>query len=119
MKRYYFLLIISLLGLFFGLTITPKTTMVLNSSVEAVYSGYGLRNFLEPIMGIIASGKVTIVSPVVVKIILLFSFLGAYISLFKISNGRSGSRLRDVFTKKYWEHVDWGFKYKPVKIIKK
>lgn len=119
MIKYYVLLITSVLGLIFGLTINPQVMDLLGSAVEQVYSGHGLRNYMDPVLGIMASGKVKLISPWLVKLILISSMIGIYVASFKISHKNTESKLSDVFTLRYWSHIDWGFRYKPVRIFKK
>ena len=119
MIRYYALLTLSVIFIIFGLTVNAQTMNVLNEAVVSVYTGYGLRQFLEPIAGILANGKISLISPALVKFILFVSMITAYISIYKISNRNTGNRLRDIFTGAYWRHLDIGLTYKPVKIKKK
>jgi hypothetical protein len=116
MKKYYFLLTLSTIGLVWGLMVNAQTMAVLNNAVIAVYSGYGLKNFLDPVVGLLANGNIKLVSPIIVKATLFLSLVFMYVSVFKIVNKDNNNRLRDIFTMAYWRHVDVGIVYKPVKI---
>lgn len=119
MKKYYILLVLSIFSLTWGLMVNAQTMDLLQNTVTSVYSGYGLKNFIEPIIGLLANGNIKLVSPMIVKFILFFSLIGIYISVFKIANKKNNNRLRDIFTIAYWRHIDMGIIYKPVKIKRK
>lgn len=119
MKRYYFLFFISLLASIWAGFVNTQTMDVLRDTYLHVFNGYGMKDFMAPIIGLLANGSIQIVNPILVKIIFIVSFIGMYISLYKIINKDNGNKLRDVFTFAYWRHIDYSFSYKPVKINKK
>ena len=92
---------------------------VLYAAANSVFSGYGMKEFMQPVIGLLANGTIKIIDPLVVKLVLFSSMLLAYISIFKIANRNNDNRLRDIFSIAYWRHLDLSFDYKPVKIIKK
>lgn len=120
MKRYYAMLVISLIGLTWGLTVNSQTMDVINNAVVSVYgAGYGLKNFMEPVIGLLANGNIKLVSPLIIKFILILSLILSYVSIFKIANKDSNNKLGDIFSFAYWRHIDLGFVYKPARFKKK
>lgn len=119
MKKQYFLLIVSIMLLFFGLTITLKTMSILNNAHVMAYSGAGVREFLSPILGLISEGSVHLFSPITVKLILIVGAIGAYISIFNIINKDNNVSFRNLLTKEYWSNISWSFIYSPQKSIKR
>lgn len=113
------LLIIGISLIFIGTTINNYVSDSIENTGIMVLNGAPASSFIEPVMGLLASGYIVNMSPWVIRIISVLGVILAYIGLHMIIHCHKGVVLKELFTRAYWRHFDKGFRYKKIELKKK